>query len=45
MDKIGRSPDYGSAYVLALLDTPKRRALALALGEGKQRREYDPYAT
>jgi hypothetical protein len=43
MDKIGRSPDYGSAYVLALLDTPKRRALAL--GKDKQRREYDPYAT
>jgi hypothetical protein len=43
--KIGRSPDYGSAYVLALIDTPKRRALALVLGKDKQRREYDPYAT
>jgi hypothetical protein len=43
MDKIGRSPDYGSAYVLALIDTPKRAVVA-ALGRNKQRREYDPYA-
>jgi len=42
--KIGRSPDYGSAYVLALLDTPKRAALRALAGAGK-RREYDPYAT
>lgn len=43
MDKIGRSPDYGSAYVLALLDTPKRAVVA-AMGQ-KRRRDYDPYAT
>lgn len=43
MDKIGRSPDYGSAYVLALLDTPKR-AVVEAMGQ-KRRRDYDPYAT
>lgn len=42
IDKIGRSPDYGSAYVLALIDTPKRAVIA-ALG-GKRRGEYDPYA-
>ena len=24
IEKIGRSPDFGSAYVLALMDTPKR---------------------
>jgi hypothetical protein len=43
MDKIGRSPDYGSAYVLALLDTPKRSVVE-AMGQ-KRRRDYDPYAT
>jgi hypothetical protein len=43
MDKIGRSPDYGSAYVLALLDTPKRSVLK-SLDRSKNRREYDPYA-
>lgn len=43
MDKIGRSPDYGSAYVLALIDTPKRSVVE-AMGQ-KRRRDYDPYAT
>ncbi len=43
MEKIGRSPDYGSAYVLALLDTPKR-ATVEALGQRRRRGEYDPYA-
>lgn len=42
IDKIGRSPDFGSAYVLALMDTPKRAALS-ALG-GNRRGDYDPYA-
>lgn len=41
--KIGRSPDYGSAYVLALMDTPKRAALRAA-GGSKRRLDYDPYA-
>lgn len=41
--KIGRSPDYGSAYVLALMDTPKITTMR-ALGETKRRLEYDPYA-
>ena len=40
--RLGRSPDYGSAYVLALLDTPKRAVVA-AMGQ-KRRREYDPYS-
>lgn len=40
--KIGRSPDYGSAYVLALIDTPKLRTIK-AMSQ-KRRREYDPYA-
>jgi hypothetical protein len=42
MDKIGRSPDYGSACVLALLDTPKRSVVE-AMGQ-QRRRDYDPYA-
>ena len=41
IETLGRSPDYGSAYVLALLDTPKRH-VARAMGQGKAR-EYDPY--
>jgi hypothetical protein len=43
IDRIGRSPDFGSAYVLSLIDTPKRSALE-ALGRGNRRGEYDPYA-
>lgn len=43
MEKIGRSPDYGSAYVLALLDTPKR-AVVEAVGRKRRRGEYDPYS-
>ena len=42
IDTIGRSPDYGSAYILALIDTPKRSVIAV-MGK-KRRREYDPYA-
>ncbi len=39
--KIGRSPDFGSAFVLALMDTPKHsRVLAMTKG---QRRQWDPY--
>lgn len=40
--KIGRSPDYASAYVLALMDTPKRH-LAMEMGVYKTRADYDPY--
>lgn len=43
IDRIGRSPDFGSAYVLALIDTPKRSTLE-ALGRTGRRGEYDPYA-
>jgi hypothetical protein len=41
--RIGRSPDYGSAYILALMDTPKR---GLFFGMDKRTRgmDYDPYA-
>lgn len=43
--ELGRSPDYGSAAVLALAHTAKRRA-ALGLGRRARRNdssEYDPY--
>ena len=43
IDKIGRSPDYASAYVLALMDTPKRSILD-DMGISRPRKEYDPYA-
>jgi len=42
--KIGRSPDFGSAYVLALMDTPKRAMLAAA-GGPRSRLDYDPFAS
>ena len=42
--KIGRSPDFASAYVLALMDTPKRAVLSDLLGGARaDRREYNPY--
>ena len=43
IDRIGRSPDYASAYVLALMDTPKRSILD-DMGISKQRKDYDPYS-
>ena len=40
--RIGRSPDYGVAYVLALIDTPKLdRIMAV---QRKIMPEYDPFA-
>lgn len=43
--RIGRSPDYASAYLLALMDTPKRVNLLAAMGirPEKTNGEYDPY--
>ncbi len=41
IDKIGRSPDYGSAYFLAALEIPRRRDLET---EQAAHREHDPYA-
>ena len=43
IERTGRSPDYASAYVLALMDTPKMAAVQ-ALGGRKRRRDYDPYS-
>ncbi|MEC5161709.1 MULTISPECIES: terminase family protein [unclassified Janthinobacterium] len=42
IDRIGRSPDWASAYCLALIDTPKRAMLRSAQRE--RNRDYDPYA-
>jgi hypothetical protein len=43
MKKLGKSPDYASAYILGLIDTPKRAAL-LALGaQTRKSQEFDPY--
>lgn len=43
LDKIGRSPDYASAYCLALMDTPKR-SIMQELGAYNRGKEHDPYA-
>lgn len=40
--RIGRSPDYGSAYILALIDTPKRATVEALMR--KDKKTYDPYA-
>lgn len=41
--KIGRSPDFASAYVLALMDTPKIEALRVTDSRRSQQ-GYDPYS-
>lgn len=43
--RIGRSPDLGSAYILGLMDTPKRAVMLHTLmgAHSRQRGEYDPY--
>lgn len=41
--KIGRSPDFGSAYVLGLLDTPKLSALKALGADRRKAKDYDPY--
>lgn len=44
--RIGRSPDYASAYILALMDTPKLASLKRRSSSdtGMVRGDYDPYA-
>lgn len=39
--RIGRSPDWASAYVLALMDSPKQSTVEVITGS--KRKEYDPY--
>ncbi len=43
MKKLGKSPDYASAYVLGLIDTPKRATLRALGVANRQAPEYDPY--
>jgi hypothetical protein len=41
---LGRSPDYGTACVLAMIDTPKKRNLMAAMrGTPQSMRGHDPY--
>lgn len=42
--KIGRSPDFGTAYILALLDTPRRADMIESLARRNTARDYDPLA-
>ena len=44
LDKIGRSPDFGSALCLALMDTPKRSIMNQFRPQAVKD-EYDPYRT
>lgn len=45
VDRIGRSPDWASAYILAAIDVPKIDLFRQLGGVGNaQRREHDPYA-
>lgn len=47
VERIGRSPDHGTAYVLALMDAPITPQQILHPGQGsagKARREYNAYA-
>lgn len=40
--RLGRSPDYASAFCLALIDTPKESVVSKLYGR-RTRNEYDPY--
>jgi hypothetical protein len=42
--RIGRSPDFGSAYILGLMDTIKDED-ARAIGQPASRLDYDPFAS
>ena len=44
VEKLGRSPDYASAYCLALIDTPKVGWISLLQEEQKRGADFDPYA-
>ena len=43
MERIGRSPDFGSAYILGLMDTPKRSVVQAMFGPRAVGTDYDPY--
>lgn len=42
--RLGRSPDYASAYVLALLRTPKLTEMQRAARDARRAPDYDPFA-
>jgi len=42
IERLGRSPDYLSALMLASMDSPDMRALEAALRVTRARREHDP---
>lgn len=44
LEKIGRSPDYASAFCLALMDTPKRSIMQELGGAYRRSKEHDPYS-
>jgi hypothetical protein len=44
VERLGRSPDYGSALVLAMEDTPKRELFNKLLIKKKKKRGHDPMA-
>lgn len=43
MKKLGKSPDFGSAYILALIDTPKVHVIKAMGADSRKATEYDPY--
>ena len=43
IERIGRSPDRASAYILGLIDTPKMATIEKIFGPKGKRNEYDPY--
>jgi hypothetical protein len=44
INRIGRSPDWASAYMLALIDTPKRAKLLGGARTNSRMVDYDPYS-
>jgi hypothetical protein len=44
IDKTGESPDTGTAYILALIDTPKQRDVRRHMGDRERARGHDPFA-
>jgi hypothetical protein len=45
INRIGRSPDWASAYMLALIDTPKRSKLLGGARTKSRMVDYDPYSS
>jgi len=44
IDKIGHSPDYATAYILANMDTPRSQLYSGMREARKSTQDYDPYA-